>query len=143
MKLYNFERITHQKTMRNRLFAFLAAAVLAASHVQAQNLLLAVNTNGSCGLINQRNNGNGVVDGIFSELGCISLKKSEIVEGIRDAGSYSRQRCHEYVADQFTSDRMAKEDVALYEKVLGGRQVHSLPPICLEPQQGKLLPWKE
>ncbi len=91
----------------------------------------------------QRNNGNGVVDGIFSELGCISLKKSEIIEGIRDAGSYSRQRCHEYVADQFTSDRMAREYVALYEKVLGGYQVHTLPPICLEPQQGKLLPWQE
>ncbi len=47
--------------MRNRLFAFLAAAVLGtASHVQAQNPLLAVNTNGSCGLINQRNDGNGL-----------------------------------------------------------------------------------
>jgi hypothetical protein len=90
-----------------------------------------------------RNSNNGVVDGIFSELGCISLKKSELLEGIRDAGAYSRQRCHEYVADQFTSDRMARSYVDLYEKVLNGFQLNEVPPICLEPQQGKLLPWYE
>ena len=49
--------------MRNRLFAFLAAAVFGtAPLLQAQNPALAVNTNGACGIINARNNGNGGVN---------------------------------------------------------------------------------
>ncbi len=83
--------------------------------------------------------GKGTVDALFSEFGCLSNKKSEIIEGIKDAGSYQRQRCHDYVRSHFSAERMAADYVALYEKVLNGHHLHAQVPECTEAQQGKLL----
>jgi glycosyltransferase involved in cell wall biosynthesis len=86
-----------------------------------------------------RPRGNGVIDAIYSDFGCLSEKKAEIIEAVKDADSFKRQVCHDYVRSYFSADRMAKDYIALYEKILSGYGLHDIPPICLEPQQGKLL----
>lgn len=90
-----------------------------------------------------RYTGSGQVEALYSDWGCLSLKKSELTEAIKEAGAYQRKSCHDYVAAHFTARRMAEDYVQLYEKVLSGFQLHTIAPICIEAQQGKLLPWQE
>lgn len=83
------------------------------------------------------------LEALYSDFGCLSNKKSEILEAIKDADSFDRQRCHDYVRAHFSSQRMAADYVPLYEKVIAGHHLHEAPPVCAEPQQGKLLTWQE
>jgi glycosyltransferase involved in cell wall biosynthesis len=83
--------------------------------------------------------GNGRVDALYSEFGCLSTKKSEIVEAIKDADGYKRQACHDYVRAHFSAENMATAYLSLYEKVLKGTPLHDKAPICDAPQDGRLL----
>ena len=82
--------------------------------------------------------GSGKVDALYSDFGCLSNKKSEIIEAIKDANSYNRHNCHDYVRAHFSAERMAANYVALYEQVLNGHQLHPQSPVC-EATQHKLL----
>ena len=86
-----------------------------------------------------RTAGNGQIEALYSEWGCLSNKKSEIVEALKEADSFNRKSCHEYVRAYFSASQMAAKYVTLYEKVLSGYPLHSSRPECPESQQGKLL----
>ncbi len=83
--------------------------------------------------------GNGQIEALYSEWGCLSNKKSEIAEAMKEADSFNRKSCHEYVHAHFSSGLMAGKYVALYEKILSGYPLHTYAPECGEAQQGKLL----
>lgn len=76
-----------------------------------------------------RKNGdwNGQVEAYYSDLGCLSVKKSELVEAIKNVDSYDRRHCHEYAQEHFCAERMARDYLHLYEEVLNGRPVHASP----------------
>jgi glycosyltransferase involved in cell wall biosynthesis len=80
------------------------------------------------------------VEACFSEFGCLSLKRSELVEAMRHAKAFQPDRCYEYARDCFSSERMARDYLALYEKVLNGQPLHAQPPVLSEKPDGKFLP---
>lgn len=82
----------------------------------------------------------GHVDACFSEFGCLSLKRSELVEAMRHADSFQSDRCYEYAMDCFTAERMADDYLGLYEKVLNGQTIHPYTPTLEEKPDAKLLP---
>lgn len=86
---------------------------------------------------------NGEVDAFYSDFGCLSVKKSELVEAIKNAESFDRQRCHEHALENFSAERMAKDYVLLYEQVLQGRPIHAQAPVLAESPADKLLGMKE
>lgn len=81
----------------------------------------------------------GQVEACFSEFGCLSLKRSELVEAMRHANAFQPDRCYEYAMDCFSSGRMARDYLALYEKVLNGQPLHVQPPVLTEKPDGKFL----
>ncbi len=83
---------------------------------------------------------NGQVDAVYSDFGCLSLKKSELVEAVKNADSFNARRCHEYVVEWFSSGRMARDYVDLYEKVLDGEALHAVAPSVGEVSKEKFLP---
>ena len=70
----------------------------------------------------------GEVDAFQSEYGFLSVKKSEIAEAVRAADSYDRATCKAYVVENFTSQRMARDYLALYEQVKAGKNLHDTAP---------------
>ncbi|MFN4081252.1 MAG: glycosyltransferase [Saprospiraceae bacterium] len=70
----------------------------------------------------------GEVDAFQSAYGFLSVKKSEIIEAVRAADTYDRAACKAYVIRHFTSERMAKDYLALYEQVKAGRNLHDIAP---------------
>lgn len=89
-----------------------------------------------------RKNWNGQVDAVYSDFGCLSLKKSEIVEAVKNAGAFDRQKCHDYAVEHFSAARMARDYIVLYEKVLAGQPLHAAPPMLAEAPSDKFLPLK-
>jgi glycosyltransferase involved in cell wall biosynthesis len=85
----------------------------------------------------------GHVEALFSHWGCLSLKKSELVEAIKEADSYDRQSCHDYVQAYYTAERMTAQYLQCYDKVLSGYPLHIQAPTVAQPSDGKLLPWRE
>lgn len=86
---------------------------------------------------------NGVVDAFYSEVGCLSVKKSELVEAIKNADSYNRQHCHEHAVEHFSAARMANDYLKLYEKVLNGHDLHDYAPQLVGAVSGKYLSMRE
>ncbi len=82
----------------------------------------------------------GQVDACFSEFGCLSVKRSELVDAIRHANAFEAYRCYEYAVDCFSAQRMADDYLKLYEKVLNGRSLHAAAPVVAEAPEAKLLP---
>ncbi len=81
----------------------------------------------------------GQVDACFSEFGCLSVKRSELLEAIRHADGFSPERCTEYATDCFSAARMARDYLKLYERVLGGKALHTYTPTMAEAPKNKLL----
>jgi glycosyltransferase involved in cell wall biosynthesis len=75
---------------------------------------------------------NGTVDAFYSDFGCLSVKKSELVEAIKNAGSFDPRCCHEHAQENFSADRMARDYVRLYEQVLNGKPIHEVSPVLTE-----------
>ncbi len=86
---------------------------------------------------------NGMVDAFYSDFGCLSVKKSEIVEAIKNVDSYDRRRCHEHAVEHFSAARMARDYVKLYERVLHGIPIHEKAPVLSEAPSEKFLTMKE
>ncbi|MBL7827027.1 MAG: hypothetical protein JNJ57_10380 [Saprospiraceae bacterium] len=80
----------------------------------------------------------GTVEAFYSDYGCLSVKKTELVEAIRNVDEYEREKCHEYALSRFSSKRMAEEYLALYEKVLKGGVLHENPPAVEEGMSDKM-----
>lgn len=86
---------------------------------------------------------NGMVDAFYSDFGCLSVKKSELVDAIKNAESFDRQRCHEHAVEHFSADRMARDYARLYEQVLQGKPLHAEAPVLSEAPTDKFLTMKE
>jgi glycosyltransferase involved in cell wall biosynthesis len=82
----------------------------------------------------------GQVEALYSEFGRLSIKKSELVEAIKSADDFDRNRCRQYVADNFSAARMAADYLKLYEKVLNGQDLHAQAPTLETAPESKLLP---
>ncbi len=86
---------------------------------------------------------NGTLEAFYSDFGCLSVKKSELVEALKNAGSYDHAKCHEWAVSHFSSSRMADDYLRLYEKVLAGKPLHAQPPTLAEAPDDKPLPIRE
>ncbi len=86
---------------------------------------------------------NGRVDAFQSEVGFLSGKKMELVEAVKEADQYDRQRCQDYAVENFSSRRMAEDYLKLYEKILNGETLHAESPV-FEPmeEEARYLPLK-
>ena len=96
-------------------------------------------------LLGARGGGNyagsgGQVDAVYSEFGYLSMKKSELVEALKEADGFDRARCQEYVVENFSAQRMTQNYLRLYEQVLSGKPLHKAAPQILELGSEKFLP---
>jgi glycosyltransferase involved in cell wall biosynthesis len=91
----------------------------------------------------KKSNWNGTVDAYYSDFGCLSVKKSELVEAIKNASAFEPKSCHEHAVENFSADRMAKDYLRLYEQVLNGRPIHDEAPVLAEAPSDKLLVMKD
>jgi len=85
----------------------------------------------------------GTVEAFYSDYGCLSLHKSELLEALKHADAFDRQKCHDYAVAHFSAHRMAKEYVLLYEKILNGHTLHAEHPVIPENPDDKFLPFGE
>jgi hypothetical protein len=65
------------------------------------------------------------------------------VEALKNADSYDRKRCQEYAIANFSADKMAKNYLKLYEKVLQGKTLHDHAPVVDATPQDKMLTMRE
>jgi glycosyltransferase involved in cell wall biosynthesis len=79
----------------------------------------------------------GSVEAFYSDYGCLTVNKAELLEQLKNTDDFDRQRCHEYVIEKFNSRRMALEYLLLYEKVLRGESLHS-EPVEMKEEAGSL-----
>ncbi|MCS7036318.1 MAG: hypothetical protein RMJ33_10965 [Saprospiraceae bacterium] len=81
----------------------------------------------------------GQVDGCFSDFGCLSVRQSELADAVRhSADAFSPDRCHQYVRERFSAERMTQEYLQLYAKILDGQPLHPEPISVKAPVQEKL-----
>ena len=79
---------------------------------------------------------------IPKEVGFLSAKKDELATAVKNIDAYSRNACHQYVMDNFTSDKMTLQYLVLYEKVMNGEQLNTVAPKLKQVQQEKFLPFE-
>ncbi|MEO6550102.1 MAG: glycosyltransferase [Ferruginibacter sp.] len=75
-------------------------------------------------------------------VGFLSAKKDELIDAIKNIDSYDRKTCHNYVVENFTSDKMALQYLSLYEKVLNGASLNVISPKLQKVQVEKFLPFE-
>ena len=80
---------------------------------------------------------------VTEDFGFLSNRSSEIVEALKNTGSYSRQKCHEYARDMFNSKKMAESYLEIYERVLNGEKLNKNKPGLEEGKEIQFLPWHE
>lgn len=85
----------------------------------------------------------GTLEAFYSDFGCLSVKKSELVEALKNAASYDRQKCQEWAIENFSSSRMADEYLQLYEKVIKKKFLHAHAPMLAVAPEDKALPIRE
>lgn len=78
---------------------------------------------------------------VSHEFGFLSNRKSELVEALRHVEDFDRQKCHEYVCDNFAAVHMARSYLPFYEKALNGEDLNPDPPALMESDPPKFLPW--
>ncbi len=78
---------------------------------------------------------------IPKEVGFLSSKKDELATAVKNIDAYDRTTCHRYVMDNFTSDKMTLQYLALYEKVMNGEYLNPIPPKLKQVQKEKFLPF--
>ena len=84
---------------------------------------------------------NGQVEAFYSELGCLSVKRTEVVEAVKNAEAYDRKHCHEYACEHFSAEKMALKYVELYEKVARGESLHPQPLIPTAMASDQFMPF--
>jgi glycosyltransferase involved in cell wall biosynthesis len=78
---------------------------------------------------------------IPKEVGFLSSKKDELITAVKNIDAYDHTTCHRYVMDNFTSDKMTLQYLALYEKVMNGEHLNAIAPKLKQVQQEKFLPF--
>ncbi|HMB01016.1 MAG TPA: glycosyltransferase [Spirochaetota bacterium] len=75
-----------------------------------------------------------------AEYGFLSDKEDELIEAVRNAGSYNRKRCHEYIMENHTSKQMTDKYLLYFNKVLNGETINENPPYFSGLIQDRNLP---
>jgi glycosyltransferase involved in cell wall biosynthesis len=68
----------------------------------------------------------GSIDAVFSEFGVLSVKRAEILDGMRHAQDFDRRACHDFVRAYYSADTMTRRYLALYEQVASGKPLHTV-----------------
>ncbi|MGQ1909355.1 glycosyltransferase [Marinifilum sp. RC60d5] len=66
---------------------------------------------------------------ITPEVGITSNSYNELIEAAKNYESYNRKYCHEYVCDNFSSQKMCDDYLNMYERVLNGEKLNEKEPI--------------
>lgn len=69
---------------------------------------------------------------IPNDVGFISNSKNDLKNAILNAESFDKNRCHEYVIEQFNSKKMAIAYLNIYEKVLNGENLNGGNPYQIQ-----------
>ena len=77
---------------------------------------------------------------VTKEVGLLSANSQELVEGIKNWDRYDSRKCHEYARNNFSSERMAREYLEWYERILNGHAPNSQRPRWKQPRR-TLLPF--
>jgi Glycosyl transferases group 1 len=85
------------------------------------------------------NAGAGTVEAFYSDYGCLSVKKAELVDALKSADDFDRVKCHEFALNHFSSQRMTEAYLALYNQVLAGKTLHEHAPVMPDDSGEKLL----
>lgn len=80
---------------------------------------------------------------IGPELGFLSTDAGELAQAAKHYGDFSPERCHQFIADQFTARHMTLGYLDLFEKVLNGEQLNPEPPRTLATDIPRLLPYQD
>jgi glycosyltransferase involved in cell wall biosynthesis len=75
------------------------------------------------------------------DVGFISNSLSELTNAVREADSYNKMRCHEYVCDELSSKQMADKYLQYYQMVINGQPLNTTQPTTLTPETTVLLPF--
>lgn len=76
---------------------------------------------------------------VTEEFGFLSTSSRELADALKQAGEYSRERCHEYARDCFNSRVMAREYLKRYERVTNGELLNSEHPRLVAVQEERFL----
>jgi glycosyltransferase involved in cell wall biosynthesis len=74
--------------------------------------------------------------------GHLATSAEELSEAILTR-SYEPERIHGWAREQFHYLRMARDYIGIYEKILGGGQLHASPPQAPPTRPKDLLPWTD
>jgi len=75
------------------------------------------------------------------EVGYLSSNKVDLVNAVKDSGSFSARRCHEFAQDNFNSKVMTLDYIEKYHRVLSGETLNPSKPMLLMLQETKFLEW--
>jgi glycosyltransferase involved in cell wall biosynthesis len=78
-----------------------------------------------------------------AEVGLLSNRKSDLVNGLKAINQFSSQHCYEYAMDNFMVHTMVQKYLKLYERVLNGEQLNLGSPTLQVANTVKYLPWNE
>jgi glycosyltransferase involved in cell wall biosynthesis len=78
---------------------------------------------------------------IHSDVGYLSNKSAELSLAIKNTGSFSPVRCHEYARDCFNAKIMALNYIDKYTKVMNKQPLNDVPPKLQQKECG-LLAWE-
>ncbi|MBC8032542.1 MAG: glycosyltransferase [Chitinophagaceae bacterium] len=78
---------------------------------------------------------------VTKEVGFLSDSSEVLATAMQQFGDYNRRYCHQYVADNFNSFRMAAAYLKKYETILNGLPLNTARPRLLQVQAEKFLPW--
>ncbi len=68
---------------------------------------------------------------VIPEVGCLATSLSDMVQQIEGA-NFSAQKCHDYVVETFSAERMARGYIEKYESVLNGHNLNDKVPAHIE-----------
>ena len=78
---------------------------------------------------------------VTADAGFLSADSAELAKALSHIGAYRAEHCHAYAIEQFSAVKMMRAYLALYEKILNGYTLHTLPPVLKEIQYEKFLPF--
>ena len=73
------------------------------------------------------------------DVGYLSNSRGDLVEAIKSR-AFDARRCHDYVRDTYTSERMTEDYISKYETILNGHKLHGETTLPQGQVQG-LTPW--
>jgi glycosyltransferase involved in cell wall biosynthesis len=79
---------------------------------------------------------------VIPEVGLLSSSIPALTEGLKNVAEFNNQLCHDYAMANFTVQKMVRQYLSLYERVLNGETLNAVNPTLIEATP-KYLPWEE